>query len=505
VKTENLRRPPPPAPPRPTRSRASRLDVATGIVIAIGALVRLAATRNDLWLDEIWTLTLLDTVHSPLGILTELHHDNNHVLNSLLLYFLRPLRADWVYRIPAWGAGVATIILAVRMAALDDEPASRSAATPDASRDVRMLATALVFGGSYPLVHYGSEARGYALAIAFALLAILVTFRDGVTARSRRAPIVWLALVLAVLAHALSVHVLVGLVVWATVRVLRRDGLGRGLATLAWWFLVPVAGFAAFYVGFLRGITVGGGPREGLVPPLLRAIAMTTGLPFDAPPVLLVTVAVVTTVVGIGWLAWRGSDQWLFHLVAIVGSPILLAVVAPTNFYAERYFLVSSTLLLMLGARVLAWTTTRGVAGRTVGAMVLTAFLLGNGAAIVRLLQDGRGSYREALEFMVRHTPGSLVTVMSDHDFRNRLVIEYFAPRLATAKTVRYVRATDADVPSPDWYVAHRPLGDAPPSEVLADRQGNRYRLVVQYPTAPLSGFRWFVFQRVGAPTGAEE
>ncbi|MGH7894463.1 MAG: hypothetical protein ACREQL_07330, partial [Candidatus Binatia bacterium] len=466
-------------------------------VIACAAGLRLAATWNDLWLDEIWTLTLVGTLHSPLGILTELRHDNNHVLNTLALYCLRPLGSDWAYRLPSWLAGVATIALGARIAAQGDG-ATPPIGTADASPGTRALLAAVVLGGSYPLVHYGSEARGYSISIAFGLAAVLVAFRDGLTPWSRRAPIAWVTLVLALLGHALALHFLVALVAWATAHVLRRDGFARGLVTLAWWFVVPLAGFASFYVGFLRGITVGGGNREGVLPPLLRAIATTTGLPYDTPPALLVGVVVVVLAAGIGWLVWRRSDAWIFYLVGIVGSPVLLGVLQPTDLYAERYFLVSTTLLLLLTACLLAWATTRGPGARVAVAIVLVAFLASNGARIEWLLRDGRGAYQEALQYMLRHTSGDVMTVASDHDFRNRLIVEYFAPRLAATKPIRYVRSGELGVPGPEWYLAHRPAGARSPTMLVTDRLGNRYRLETEYPSAPLSGWRWFVFRRVG-------
>ncbi len=462
------------------------LRIALAAVVACAAALRLAATRNDLWLDEIWSLTLVNTLHSPWGIVTELRHDNNHVLNTLALYCLRPLGSDWVYRLPAWIAGIATILLGVRLAMLAGD--ARHAG-------VRGLVAGLVLGGSYPLVHYGSEARGYALSIAFGLAAVAIAFGDGVTPRSRHAPLAWVALVLALLAHALAIHMLVALAVWTAVRALQRDGFARGTATLVWWLGVPVAAFAAFYVGFLRGVTIGGGPREGAMPPLLRAIATTTGLPFEAPPALLLVVAAGVLVAGLGWLIRQRSDAWVLYLVAVVGSPLLLGILQPTNLYAERYFLVSATFWLLLLAQLLGWLWTRDLASRAVVAAVLAAFLAGNGARIAWLLRDGRGAYQEALGYMVRHTAGDTLVVTSDHDFRNRLVIEYFAPRFA--KPIRYLRANELAAPGPQWYVAHRALGEAPPPAVVVDRLGDRYQLETEYPTAPLSGFRWFVFRRV--------
>src|SRR5262249_49088009 len=155
--------------------------------------------------------------------------------------------------------------------------------------------------------------------------------------------------------------------------------------------------------------------------------------------------------------------EWILYLVGIVGSPLLLGVVQQTNLWAERYFLVSATLLLLLAARVLAWATTRGAAARVAACGLLVAFVVANGTRVAWLLRDGRGSYREAIAYMVRHTAADEVSVASDHDFRNRLVVEYFGPRVAGSKTVRYVRAEQTGTPGPEWYVAHRGLGDAPP------------------------------------------
>ncbi|HXJ33790.1 MAG TPA: hypothetical protein VMS22_07080 [Candidatus Eisenbacteria bacterium] len=461
------------------------LRIAVAAVVACSAVLRLAATWNDLWLDEIWSLTLVNTLHSPLGIVTELRHDNNHVLNTLALYCLRPLGSDWAYRLPAWVAGVATVLLGIRLAALEGDPHAGG----------RRLLAAIVLGGSYPLVHYGSEARGYALSIAFGLAAVAIAFGDGVTPRSRRAPLAWIALTLAFLAHALALHFLVALAAWTAVRALRRDGIARGLVTVVWWLGVPTVAFAVFYVGFLHGVTVGGGPREGALPPLLRAIATTTGLPFDTPPGVLAVVAGAVLAAGVGDLLRRRADAWAFYLTGIVGSPLLLGILQPTNLYAERYFLVSATLWLLVFAQLLTALWTRGIVPRILAAAMLAAFLAGNGARIAWLLRDGRGAYQEALAYMVRHTPDDALAVGSDHDFRNRLVIEYFAPRFP--KPIRYVRVNELTAPGPRWYVAHRALGEAPPPPALTDRLGTRYRLETEYPTAPLSGFRWFVFQRV--------
>ena len=485
-KSKRAPRPPAPrpaAPPPPAPVLDLRWVLAA--VVAVAAFVRLAASWNDLWLDEIWTLKLIGDLHSPLEILTSLRHDNNHVLNSLLCYVLRPIGWDWLYRLPALLASVATVALGAWLATLDGVSAS------DARPQLRALVTALVLGASYPLVQWGSEARGYALALAFGLGAIAVAVRDGLRPRSSAAPACWALLVLAFLSHALALHVLTAMTVWGAVRTLRRDRPATSVETLAWWFAVPLAAFGAFYAFFLRGIKVGGGNRVGIWPPLQHALAVVTGLPLDLPIVLLLVIVLGIAAAGMWMLARLGSDLWVLYLVGIVVSPAALAVVQQTDLYAERYFLVSMLLWLLLVARLLAWLVARGGAARMAAVVGLVLFGLSNGARIVALIETGRGSYQAALRYMVAHTTGDVTAIASDHDFRNRLVVEYFGPRMP--KQVRYVSRADG---SPtQWYLMQKSFGDDPPLPRIVVPRGT-YRLVVTYPTAMLSGLAWFVYER---------
>ena len=81
-------------------------------ITAAGAAVRTVGLFHDLWLDEIWSINLVADLTSPLQILTNLKHDNNHPLNSLFLFVLRGTAADWHYRLLAWVTGVATVLMA---------------------------------------------------------------------------------------------------------------------------------------------------------------------------------------------------------------------------------------------------------------------------------------------------------------------------------------------------------------------------------------------------------
>jgi hypothetical protein len=55
---------------------------AMTLVLVIGTGLRLAGTRGDLWLDEIWTLVLLQPISWVGQIFWGINNDNNHFLNS---------------------------------------------------------------------------------------------------------------------------------------------------------------------------------------------------------------------------------------------------------------------------------------------------------------------------------------------------------------------------------------------------------------------------------------
>jgi len=190
-------------------------------------------------------------------------------------------------------------------------------------------------------------------------------------------------------------------------------------------------------------------------------------------------------------VAQRKSDLWILFVVGMIVSPAALAIIQPTNNYLARYFLVSMLLWLLVAAQLLAWLVARGGAARVAALVALAAFGVANGARVADLLRDGRGAYQDALRFMVTNTTGDTTLIASDHDFRNRLVVEYYGPRMS--KPVRYVSRTDA---SPtQWYVWQKTPGEAAPIPRVAIPRGT-YRLVKTYPTAPLSGLTWYVYER---------
>ena len=185
---------------------------------AVGTALRVFAAHNDLWFDEVWTLQLLrERVHSFGDVFTNLKHSNNHHLCSLWMWFVGQNASALMYRLPSVLASIGTIVLAgligLRQSRLEG------------------CVAVILTSWSYLLIHFGTEARGYSLAIFFALLAwyALQQFEE------RRSwiwiVVFWSAVMLGFLAHLEFAVCFAGLVVWSLWRFVRnRSEMATGCA-----------------------------------------------------------------------------------------------------------------------------------------------------------------------------------------------------------------------------------------------------------------------------------
>src|SRR5690242_98457 len=150
--------------PLDTQAKARRPSLGSAtltIAVAsfgIGIVVRVFAARNDLWFDEVWTLELLrEHVRSIGDVFTNVKHSNNHHLSSLWMWLVGQNASALFCRLPSVLASIAAIVVAGLLGLRR-------------SRLEGCIAVILT-SWSYLLIHFGTEARGYSLAIFFTLLA----------------------------------------------------------------------------------------------------------------------------------------------------------------------------------------------------------------------------------------------------------------------------------------------------------------------------------------------
>ncbi|RUX20190.1 hypothetical protein EOA23_28920 [Mesorhizobium sp. M2A.F.Ca.ET.042.01.1.1] len=220
--------------------------LAVAVIGVAGLVLRVLGARGDLWVDEIWNLALLEPLTSIDQIFWRINHDNNHFLNSIYLYLVGADATPLLQRGLSIALGVGAVFAAAAAAR------GRWAA----------VVTSRLFAISYPMVHYGSEARGYAGLVLFSLLAVLFLERrlDGKGSGIAFAAVVLLGF----LSHLIMVETVAVLVAWTAWLIWRRTGsfervnvdLGQIFAP-AFLAVLPLA--ACMLIGkLLFGFRIGG-------------------------------------------------------------------------------------------------------------------------------------------------------------------------------------------------------------------------------------------------------
>ena len=463
--------------------RGSVLGIS--LLVAAGGLVRLAAARGDLWLDEIWSLMLASQAHTALDVFTALHLDNNHYLVTLWMFLFGVDQAGFWYRVPSLAAGIASVGLAAAAASRFGRTSGQFAA----------VLTAF----SLPLVVYASEARGYSLAVCFALAAFLILDRVLDKGRLIDALLFGAVAVLGLLSHLTFVHVLVAGLVWTAVRfATRRDARPRIAVVAAAW-VPPILALAALWAVDLSKLRIGGGERVSLLVIVKRTGSLLLGGPDSAAAgAVLLPVAGLGVAAGLYRLRRLGGDAWVFPAVAVASS-ILALTLPQVAVRHPRYLLVAVPFAFLALALVFDALWHHGQAGKVIAALCLAGVLSGDAVRLAAFLRDGRGHYADAVRFMAAGARRTPVLVGSDHDFRNGLVVEYFARHLPLPRPVDYMSGQGHwPAGPPDWFITHSRLPSPVHSGTFTDWYGNRYVFQRDFPYASLSGFSWSLFRREG-------
>ncbi len=455
-----------------------------GAVVAGGAILRAFAARGDLSLDEITSLAFAQVARTAGGVFTSIHSDNNHHLTTLWLLLVGPSAPPIAHRLLAVLAGTAMLALV----ALRPLPLQR----------LESLAWLVLMAVSWILVHYASEARGYSLAVFFAVAAFIAFGRYLATRRRSWAALFALATTLGLVSHLTFLFALAAFATWGLVDAYQGRQARRLDAMLLAAFAVPAAALAFLWAVDLRYMIIAGGPAWEpwtLVRELLRA---TLGLP-HGPVELLGFLAVTGAAWEVGRMARGRRSEWAFFATLFLAPPLVVAWVRPL-FIAPRYFIVTVPFLLLLVAISLARLARRGTWGRATAAAAIAVVVAGSAVHDARLLRYGRGSYRDAIEYIVRNSPPGGATVASDNDFRNTEVLGFYAPTVPGADLLAYVPRSAWGLYAPLWLLQHDFSEDPRPPPDLLGPQGRPYRLVREFPCAGLSGWNWELYRRGDAP-----
>lgn len=448
------------------------------MVIAAAGVLRLRGGLNDLWFDEIWSLFNVRSLTSCADILLRLHIDNNHPLNTLFLFLMGPQRNWVVYRIPSMLAGAGTVVTAWLIGKKRDELGALTAAT--------------TVGFSFLLIQYSSEARGYSLAVFFAFLGYYLIERYLEKPHWSMAAGFSLCAVLGFLSHLTFIHFYLGVLLWSLWR-WRTQSRRRFILSAAACHALPLAFLVFLYQVFIRRMEIGGGPEYRLLDIVLQAASLSIGGPTTGMGVVLCGAAAAALLVA-ALAALPADGDRIFFVSAIVLAPALVVLVARPAVIFERYFLLPAAFFQLLLGLALPKLWEKASWGKPLALLLAALFLAGNGRQTLRLLRYGRGDYLNALTLMAERTKGPVVTVGSDHDSRNKVVLAFYAPYLKVPKSVAYFDVQNWPPEGPEWFLTHSFDPAASPPPVLGDARGHRYELLRAFPFAALSGWQWFLY-----------
>ncbi|MBC8107321.1 MAG: glycosyltransferase family 39 protein [Anaerolineae bacterium] len=423
-------------------SKKTTIIIITAIVIVAAAL-RVPGMFTDFWLDEVWSLNIAKTIHSPLDVVlsSSARIDNNHPLHTWYLRAIGDVQQWWIYRLPALACGIGAVIVAAHTMW------RRSA--------IEAIAVALLVGLSFPLVFYSSEARGYAPAVFFALVAFDAMLRYVERPRWSGAIVFSVACVLGFLAHLTFVHFYLAALYWTVLRA-RRTKLPL-MQQLTWWArlnAVPLIFVIVLFRVFVRDMTIGGASETDPMQVLIRTLSIALGgFDFGIGAIICATITVALFIGALIKLIRLRDDLWFFYLLAVVVAPGFLLIYnlvlsARPQPLMPRYFLVAIAMLLPAISHLAS-----SVDRRVVLAALMVIFAA-NVARTVRFLRVGRDGSVRAIEQLLRESPGPVITVSTESTFWARPVIDFYQSRIVPDG--RRIELRDVATPS-DWKLTMTP------------------------------------------------
>jgi uncharacterized membrane protein len=437
------------------------------------------------------SLGLAQSINHPWEILT-LHHDNNHILNTLYL-FLIGKQQNWVwYRILSVVTGTASVVVmgytTFRRGFLEATTATVLAAL------------------SYPLILYASEARGYAPAVLFSLTSFFLLQGYWQRRTFWKLVLFWTSVALGLLSHFTFIYVYLSLFVWSVVHKIQ----DRKYRLETWGELlkchtVPILCVIFLYVVSVRHMIVGGGPVYNTFAVIRLAILLAMGLPQKGIAGFLgIIIAFALVAYGIYSLQRQNSSRWVFYLCVLLLAPAFVLMLNPPEHFYFRYLLVCFPFFYLLTGFTLASLYRKSTWGKILYVLFLLVFIVVNMQKTADLLKIGRGQYLEAISYMAENTSGDEIVVASDHDYRNKIVLSFYQRYLPEGKKLLYRDQNQLPPEGPDWVITHnQDIGFSPPPSIR-DPAGHTYTLARSFPYSGISGWHWFVYRNDSSLAGAE-
>lgn len=458
-------------------------DLLLGIGILVCAIMICIAARGDLWLDEIWSIFFAESAKSPWDIISLYQHDNNHVLNTLYLYVIGKQDHLVLYRLLSVVAGVGSLFLLTRMARKYGY--------------LESLVVLLLAGFSYPLILYFSEARGYALAIFFALLSLFLLDKCLTNYSPIKLSFFWLSACMGILSHLSFVLIFLSLSIFVIHKeVLSRSSLESKLQIVFKYLLIPFFFLIAFYMVHARGMTIGGGDANDPFKEISKGVAYLVGLRdgFFLWRLVASGLFIMITLAG-SYLYYRDKNKlWSFVIACLLLPPLIIILIIRPTVYYFRYLVVTYPFFYLLLSYILGKLYRRGHKYSYVALILICLYLMGQMQQLWPLFKYGRGNYQAILTEVSNKSSGNVLRIGSDHDFRNKMLLSFYQRFIPPYQSLHYIDQQSWNIDPPEWIILHKADRSFKLEPFISTSDQQTYKLTKVERSVRESGFSWFLY-----------
>jgi len=447
----------------------------------LSATLRFWSSFDDLWIDEIWSLRFAEMLDNFWQVFS-IHHDNNHILNTVYLFFFG--EGTWWPRYRFFSVITGTFAVTV-ISWLGFKKGLWEG-----------ILAAIIAAFSIPLVLYSSEARGYAPAILFSVLAFSAFQNYGRKDNFKWALLFGVSSVLGILSHFTFFYVFVALFLSSLFYAgYDLESIRGQWKKLFIWYSVPAVFVAVFLFSWLD-IELGGGRY---IASGLSRFSLFTSSALGLPQGPLSAIAGIYVFGAAFFWIYRVERRlgsvWIFYGITVILMPVI-GFLGPFPFFDPRYLALSLPFLYLALSSLLAAGIRRSGPARIVSFVLLVVFIFGNVSMLKEHLRFGRGSYMDAVFYIFSENRGKTVSIVTDNDFRNQVMINFYSRFTGSDKKVEYMPRTEPvkDKDKPEWLIQHNFNGSfSPPQEV--SWLGKEYKLERVFKHAGvLTGWSWFIY-----------
>ena len=455
---------------------------------AAALILRFAVSFDDLWLDEIWSINIARNLNHWWEAFFY-PHDNNHIINTIWIYFAGETDSYVLLRLPS-------ILMGAALAAIMPLAAIKKTKT-------ETTAALLIGVFAFPLIQYSAEARGYSGALFFSVACYIAAQRVIKGKSLNNLILFWLTAILGILSQLLFLYVYASIAVFTLAYELGKNGTTvKTFRELCKIHAVPLFLMALLYSVYGRMLASGGTEPTGPMG-LYNAMQLAWGVPISGwAGIPGIVAAIIVFCAGCATLLKKKDQRLFFFFSVLFAAPAIFLSLTPKDHFHIRHVILCFPFLYLLLAHMISLIfKSRSLVEKSFAAVFLVFLAISSICPTWDLINTGRGQYANAVRFMALNTEDKSITVGGDHDFRTKTVLEYYEKLLPSNKQIIFIDQDEHDENPPQWLFRHSFDPGFKPENCIYDWTGEVYCLASSFPHSGVSGWSWFIYSKEPTPS----